>query len=213
MSGGHQPSFPKKRKQPLPRWRSLHWGMAALFIGRLVAKHNQSLFKTPDMLCFKIFTKTLMHLQIDQQPLHEVRSSSSDEDIGCFLSVYIRFRLFVFANNIQEQLFTPHWTSEYKRWSFRLPTNGSTSCLARTALPCRPIVCRPDQNCVWCVQILDFGIILSKKLSNPKHGHTTGGSVRGARRSGQAGSGKIGCQQNNSPRKQKSTVPSKKSKK
>ena len=50
-------------------------------------------------------------------------------------------------------------------------------------------------------------------LSNPKPGHTTGGSGRGARRSGRAGSGKIGCQQNYSPRKQKSTVPSKASKK
>ena len=47
-------------------------------------------------------------------------------------------------------------------------------------------------------------------MSNPKPGHTTGGSGRGARRSGQAGSGKIGCQRNNTPRKQKSTVPSKK---
>ena len=50
-------------------------------------------------------------------------------------------------------------------------------------------------------------------LSNPKPGHTTGGSGRSARRSGRAGSGKIGCQQNYSPRKQKSIVPSKPSKK
>ena len=50
-------------------------------------------------------------------------------------------------------------------------------------------------------------------LSNPKPGHTTGGSGRGARRSGQAGSGKIGCQRNYSPRKQKSTVLSQKTKK
>ena len=49
-------------------------------------------------------------------------------------------------------------------------------------------------------------------LSNPKPGHTTGGSGRGARRSGRAGSGRIGCQQNYSPRKQRSTVPSKASK-
>ena len=39
------------------------------------------------------------------------------------------------------------------------------------------------------------------------------GSGRSARRSGRAGSGKIGCQQNYSPRKQRSTVPSKASKK
>ena len=50
-------------------------------------------------------------------------------------------------------------------------------------------------------------------LSNPKPGHTTGGSGRGARRSGRAGSGRIGCQQNYSPRKQRSLVPSKASKK
>ena len=48
-------------------------------------------------------------------------------------------------------------------------------------------------------------------LSNPKPGHTTGGSGRGARGFGQAGSGKIGCQQNyHSPRKPKVNVLSKK---
>ena len=47
---------------------------------------------------------------------------------------------------------------------------------------------------------------MSGNLSNPKPGHTTGGSGRGARQSGQVGSGKIGCQQNYSPRKKKSTV-------
>ena len=47
-------------------------------------------------------------------------------------------------------------------------------------------------------------------LSNRKNGHTTGRSGRGAQRSGQAGSGKIACQWNYSPRKQKSTVSSKK---
>ena len=46
-------------------------------------------------------------------------------------------------------------------------------------------------------------------MSNPKSGHTMGRSGRSARRSGRAGSGKIGCQQNYSPRKQKSTVHSK----
>ena len=50
-------------------------------------------------------------------------------------------------------------------------------------------------------------------LSNPKPGHTTGGSGRSSRRSSRAGSGKIGCQQNFSPRKHKPTVPSKASKK
>ena len=46
-------------------------------------------------------------------------------------------------------------------------------------------------------------------LSNPKPGHTTSGSGRSARRSGRAGSCKIACQKNYSPRKQKSTIPSK----
>ena len=50
-------------------------------------------------------------------------------------------------------------------------------------------------------------------LSYPKAGHTTGASDRSARWSGRAGSGKIGCQHKYSPRKHKSTVPSKKSKK
>ena len=49
-------------------------------------------------------------------------------------------------------------------------------------------------------------------LPNPNPGHTTGGSGRGAPRSGRAGSGKIGCEQNYSPRIQKTTVPSKASK-
>ena len=43
-------------------------------------------------------------------------------------------------------------------------------------------------------------------LLNPKPGHTTGGSGRSARRSGRAVSGKIGCQQNYSPRGKKFTI-------
>ena len=50
-------------------------------------------------------------------------------------------------------------------------------------------------------------------LSNPKPGHTTGGSGRSARRSSREGSRKIRYQQNYSPRKQTFTVPSKASKK
>ena len=37
-------------------------------------------------------------------------------------------------------------------------------------------------------------IVVIKNLSNPKPKHTMGGSGRSARRSGRAGSGKIGCQ-------------------
>ena len=77
----------------------------------------------------------------------------------------------------------------------------------------------PIQNSSGYVRVLDSTIILYmsasfvSNLSNPKPGHTTSGSGRGARRSRRAGSGKIGCQQNYSPRKQRSTVPSKASKK
>ena len=50
-------------------------------------------------------------------------------------------------------------------------------------------------------------------LLNPKHGRTTGGSGRSARRSSWEISGKVGCQQNYLPRNRRSTVPSKASKK
>ena len=49
-------------------------------------------------------------------------------------------------------------------------------------------------------------------LSNPKPGHTTGGSGRGARWGGGAGSGRIGCQQNCLSMRQASLVLSKASK-
>ena len=63
-----------------------------------------------------------------------------------------------------------------------------------------PRCARPAPTRTWYTRVLD--------LSNPKPGHTTGGSGWSARRSGRAGSGKIRCQHNYSPRKQKSTVPS-----
>ena len=50
---------------------------------------------------------------------------------------------------------------------------------------------------------------LNNNLSSPKPGHTSGGSGRGARRGGGAGSGRTGCQQNCSPRRQGSALPSK----
>ena len=53
---------------------------------------------------------------------------------------------------------------------------------------------------------------MSGNLSNPKPGHTTGGSGRGARRGGGAGSGRIGCQQNCPPRRRASLAPPKASK-
>ena len=46
-------------------------------------------------------------------------------------------------------------------------------------------------------------------LSSLKSGHTLGGSGRGARRGGVAGSGRTGCQQNCSPRGPASFVSSK----
>ena len=49
-------------------------------------------------------------------------------------------------------------------------------------------------------------------LSNPKPGHTTGGSSRGARRGGGAGPDRAGRRQNTSPRRHASLVPYKASK-
>ena len=46
-------------------------------------------------------------------------------------------------------------------------------------------------------------------LSSRKSGHTTGGSGWGAWRGGGAGSGRTGCQQNFSPRRQASLIPPK----
>ena len=83
----------------------------------------------------------------------------------------------------------------HRKHKSRVPSKGSHKCRVRVSPEART------------------SEILCKHLSNPKPGHTTGGSGRGARRSGQAGSGKIGCQQNYSLRKQKSTVLSNKSKK
>ena len=60
---------------------------------------------------------------------------------------------------------------------------------------------------------MENSINVIKHLSSPKPGHTTGGSGRGARRGGGAGSGRTGCQQNYSPRRQASLVPPKASKK
>ena len=49
-------------------------------------------------------------------------------------------------------------------------------------------------------------------LSNPKPGHTTGGSSQSARRGGGAGSGRTGRRPNSSPRRQASLTPPKASK-
>ena len=61
-----------------------------------------------------------------------------------------------------------------------------------------------------CFSIVFTKIISVRNVSNPKP--ATGGSARGARRSSRARSRKISCQQNYSPGKQNSTVPSKASK-
>ena len=58
-----------------------------------------------------------------------------------------------------------------------------------------------------------YNTLYLSNLWNPKPVHTMGGSGRRARRSGRAESGKIGRQQNYSPRKRTSTVPSKASRK
>ena len=65
---------------------------------------------------------------------------------------------------------------------------------------------------VWVLGSEGFIPLLPQDLSSPKPGHTTSGSGRGARRGGGAGSGRTGCQQNCSPRRQGTLVPSKASK-
>ena len=83
-------------------------------------------------------------------------------------------------------------------------------CSASSRPTVRPTLCRPDPP-VMCpgfgLDRLDLtGEIVedlgeSEDLSSPKPEHITSRSSRSARRSGQAGSGNIGCQQNYSPRK------------
>ena len=91
--------------------------------------------------------------------------------------------------------------------------NNSVSTQSCPAKPCRSAV-HPDPTRAWRVQVSDStGNKNKNNLSNPKPGHTTGESGRSARRSGRARSGKIECQQNYSPREQRSIVPSRAPKK
>ena len=86
----------------------------------------------------------------------------------------------------------------------------SASCPARPrpAVPmCAPTRPARGMSGFWTRQVFH-----TRRLSNPKPGHTTGASGRSARRGGGAGSGRTGCQQNCSPRKQASLAPSKTSK-
>ena len=107
------------------------------------------------------------------------------------------------------------------------PPPRSASARLATLSPVSPCSPRPAQFVVisgfWIRQIrrTAFLNIFAKKhfmsgftidLSSPKPGHTTGGSGRGAWRSGGAGSGRTGCQQNCPPRRQASPVPPKASK-
>ena len=81
---------------------------------------------------------------------------------------------------------------------------------------CFVLDCRPVQGRFLSLQTIFMQPMSEKRvcnLSNPKPGHTRSVSGRSAQRSGRAGSGKIKCKQNYAPRKQKSTVPSKASKK
>ena len=152
-------------------------------------------------------------------------------------SVYIGFRLFVLLERRSSDVSSMPWRV---RWTFVSWANNSVGTQSCPTPPGRSAV-RPDPTQPLYVRVLDstkkaqsvmHGAFLTNdqarvrrwpyhkfpdmpcmNLSNPKPGHTTSGSGRGARRSGRAGSGKIGCQQNYSPRKQRSTVPSKASKK
>ena len=97
--------------------------------------------------------------------------------------------------------------------------NELCSSLGRPIRLC-PMLLRPGLSTPCCNAVtprLDLATACqilkpSGHLSNPKPGHTTGGSGQSARRNGRAGSGKIRCQQKSSPRKQKFTVPPKASK-
>ena len=62
------------------------------------------------------------------------------------------------------------------------------------------------------IRIRSASISIKNHLLNRKPGHTTGGSSRSTRRSVWERSGKIVCQLNHSPWKEKSTVPTQASK-
>ena len=70
-------------------------------------------------------------------------------------------------------------------------------------------VCRSALTRPWYVRVWDSTILPRFYLSSPKPGLTTGGSGRRARWGSGAESGRTGCQQNCSPRRQASLVPSK----
>ena len=73
--------------------------------------------------------------------------------------------------------------------------------------------CRPVERRVFSKN--EYAELYIKDMPSPKPGHTTGGSRRGARRgggAGSAGSGRTVCQQNCPPRGQSFLIPSKASK-
>ena len=75
---------------------------------------------------------------------------------------------------------------------------------------CKPYSCRA---CPGKPQTYRPNDSSEAHLSNPKPGHTTGGSGRGARQNGRAGSGRIGCQKSCSANKNKLRALSKGSQK
>ena len=78
--------------------------------------------------------------------------------------------------------------------------------------PCAPTRPARGMSGFWTRQVLVADQCAVAFLSNPKLGHTTGGSGRGAQRSGGAGSGRTGRRQNSSPRRQATLAPPKASK-
>ena len=85
-------------------------------------------------------------------------------------------------------------------------TRNALSSWLLTSGPTPFCLCKPF-SCKACPGIAHSCRLFH--LSNPKPGHTTGGSGRDARRSVGAGSGRSGRRQNCSPRRQESLAPSK----
>ena len=109
-----------------------------------------------------------------------------------------------------ERFFPPGASSRCFHPPLCHPAPPCTAALRHAPLRCPPLRYVPPRPTPRVV-CPGFGTVRFY-LPNPKPGHTTGGSGRGARRGGGAGSGRTGCQQKCSPRGRASPVPLKASK-